>query len=78
MAGSRVRIRGTGLPGPNAGAQVDPGTAAGAGAENAGSAEKEGIVEDVDSDGALILRVTRGQRSFRERVLAGDVALLDL
>jgi BirA family transcriptional regulator, biotin operon repressor / biotin---[acetyl-CoA-carboxylase] ligase len=39
--------------------------------------EREGIAEDVDIDGALILRVRHGDRVERERVLAGDVALLE-
>jgi BirA family transcriptional regulator, biotin operon repressor / biotin---[acetyl-CoA-carboxylase] ligase len=39
--------------------------------------EREGIAEDVDGDGALILSVRHGARVERERVLAGDVALLE-
>jgi BirA family transcriptional regulator, biotin operon repressor / biotin---[acetyl-CoA-carboxylase] ligase len=38
---------------------------------------REGIVENVDRDGALILRVAHGGRTALERVVAGDVSLLE-
>jgi BirA family biotin operon repressor/biotin-[acetyl-CoA-carboxylase] ligase len=83
MRGSRVRISVPGASGvstsggtTNSGATTSGVSTSGSTTEG-GTREREGIAEDVDPDGALVLRVATGAGSSRERIVAGDVALLE-